>query len=151
MPNVAATHQAAITAICGGDHADQTHISAATSVMQAVGTVVQLQEHQFGAFTAVAGAGVAYIFMVAEALADAAVAHGLRRDVAIKVAAETIVGAGACLKEGEHPALLRNRVESPGGVTIAGTGSLERDGLRGLFLDAVEMAVERNEEMELDE
>lgn len=151
LPNIAATHQASTTAICGADHTTQADVSAAKSVMQAVGTVVQLPEHQFGAFTAVSGAGVAYVFMVAEALADAAVAHGLGRKVAMEVAAETIFGAGSCLKGGEHAAVLRNSVESPGGVTIAGTGSLERGGLRGLFLDAVEAAVERNQEFELGE
>lgn len=147
MPNTPAKYNAAITAICRGAHASEYHVMAAKSVMQAVGAVVELPEHQIPAFTAIAGAGVAYVFLFAEALADAAVAKGLPRKTAMEVVAQTVKGAGCCLEGGTHPAILRNEVESPGGITIAGTGALEKGGLRGSVWQAVEEVVKRDGEI----
>lgn len=148
MPNTPAKYKAAITAICPGAHASESHIMAAKSVMLAVGAVVELPEYQIPAFTAIAGAGVAYVFLFAEAMADAAVSKGLPRKTAMEVVAQTVKGAGYCLEGGVHPAILRNEVESPGGITIAGTGALEKGGLRGSVWQAVEEVVKKDAEID---
>lgn len=148
MPNLPARERAAVTALCAGAGTDERHLHDAASVLACVGDVELIPEHLFPAFTAVAGSGVAYVFMAAEALADAAVAHGLGRDVANRVAAATVRGAGESLRKGEHPAVLRNKVESPGGVTVRATAELERSGFRASLLGAVDCAVRKVVEME---
>lgn len=151
MPNLGATSQASITALCAGEHATSDHVDMAKNVLTAVGQVVELDENLFGAFTAVGGAGIAYVFMMAEAMADAGVRHGLSRKDALKIAAQTVKGAGECLtSEDVHPAILRNRVESPGGVTIAGSYRLEQKGFRGIVEKAITEAFKKNEKMEGD-
>lgn len=144
MPNVGAARRASCTALA----ADPAAAEHAEAVMSSVGTVVHLPERLFAPATALAGSGVAYVFMMAEALADAGVAHGLPRQEAMRMAAAVVHGAGELLLDGKHAAVLRNDVESPGGTTIAATAALERAGLRAAISDAVDAAVERNNEME---
>ena len=86
--------------------------------------------------------------MFAEALIDAGVKVGLPRDVASKLVVETIIGSALMLKEtGEHPAVLRAMVTSPGGTTIAALKALEAGGLRGAAFKAIEEAVKRADEL----
>ena len=152
MPSTSAAQNASVTALCPGSRATETHLHEAESVLAAVGDVVVLPEYHFATATAIAGAGPAYLFMMAEAMADAGVRSGLNRDIALRLAAGTVLGAGKTLvdawKHDVHPAVLRNRVESPGGVTIAGTTELERQGFRADVIDAVWTAFERAREME---
>ena len=83
-----------------------------------------------------------------EAMADAACALGIKRDDAIKIAAATVMGSGKlCLESGEHPAVLKDRVCSPGGTTIAGVKALEENGLRNAVIKAVDAAAERTKQM----
>ena len=147
MPNLPAAYRSASTALTAGKAALPHHIMHATNTLAAVGSVHNIPQRLFAPATAVAGCGVAYVFMMAEALADAGVKNGLTRDKAIAMAAETIKGAGDVLMSGEHPAVLRNRVESPGGVTVAATAALDHAGFRGCVADAVDKAVERVREM----
>lgn len=147
MPNVAAGAGAGVTGVCAGAGARGRDVEAAEAVLRAVGEVVRVPERLFAAVSAVSGAGVAYVFLVAEALADAGVKQGLGREVAERLAAGAVFGAGKVLLGGEHPAVLRNSVESPGGVTICGTAELERQGVRAAFIDAVEQAVKKAQSM----
>ncbi|MBI3075813.1 MAG: pyrroline-5-carboxylate reductase, partial [Deltaproteobacteria bacterium] len=90
----------------------------------------------------------AYVYAVIEALADGGVNMGLPRDVALTLTAQTVLGAAkAVLETREHPAVLRDRVTSPGGTTIAGLYAMERAGLRGALMAAVEAATRRSKEL----
>ncbi|OQR69467.1 pyrroline-5-carboxylate reductase 1 [Tropilaelaps mercedesae] len=105
-------------------------------------------EQLLDATTAVAGSGPAFVLLVVEALADAAVRSGFTRDLALKLAVQTVVGAAAlCRHTGQHPALLRDSVTSPGGTTAEGLFALEKAAVKGAFLDAVQKALERNNQL----
>lgn len=151
MPNIPSAIGAGCTSICQDEHTPENAIVATESVLRCVGSVERVTEDLFPATTALAGSGVAYLFMAAEAMADAAVKHGLDRKTAMRMAASTVYGAGALLMQGKHPAVLRNEVESPGGVTVAATSTLEEEGFRSALGCAMDAAVERNVEMEEEE
>ena len=94
--------------------------------------------------TAVSSSGPAYVFLVMEALIDAAVHIGLRREMAEPMVIQTILGAARYAQaSGRHPAELRNQVTSPGGTTTEGLLALEEAGIRAAFVDAVEAAYEK--------
>lgn len=94
--------------------------------------------------TAVSSSGPAYIFLVLEALIDAAVHIGLRREVAEPMAIQTLLGSARYAEaSGKHPAELRNQVTSPGGTTTEGLRALETAGLRAAFIEAVEAAYDK--------
>jgi pyrroline-5-carboxylate reductase len=98
--------------------------------------------------TGLSGSGPAYIYVIIDALADAGVKAGLSRDVALRLAAGTAAGAAAMVLEtGKHPGELKDMVTSPGGTTAAGLYELEKGGLRGILIRAVEAATRRSEEL----
>ena len=100
------------------------------------------------AVTGLAGSGPAYVYTIIEALADGGVRMGLPRDVALKLSAQTLLGAARMVLESEtHPAALRDQVTSPGGTTIAGLHKLEEKGLRDALISAVKAATERAVEL----
>ncbi|KAA0893428.1 pyrroline-5-carboxylate reductase [Oryzomonas rubra] len=148
MPNTPALIQAAATAICPGRKATQQDLEIAREIFSRVGTVVTLAEKQMDAVTGLSGSGPGYVFAFIEALADAGVKNGLPRDVAAQLAVQTVVGSARMAAEtGEHPALLREKVTSPGGTTIAGLHTLENGRFRGLIMDAVDSASQRSKEL----
>lgn len=150
MPNTPALVGAGVTAICPGRHATGEHMAAAERVLWSVGSVERVPESQMDAVTAVSGSGPAYVFLVVEALVEAGVRVGLPRDLCTRLVLGTLAGSAAMLTEtGEHPAVLRERVTSPGGTTAAALHELERHGLRAAFLDAV--AANRDRARELGE
>lgn len=117
-------------------------------LLAAVGIAFALPEKQLDAVTGLSGSGPAYVYLMIEALSDGGVRMGLPRNVATALAAQTVMGAAAMVLEtGEHPAVLKDRVTSPAGTTIAGLQILERQGLRSALLDAVEAASRRSEEL----
>ena len=94
------------------------------------------------------GSGPAYVLTFIEALSDAGVKNGLPRDVATGLAAQTVFGTAKLLLETqEHPAVLRDKVTSPGGTTIAGLHALEKAGFRGTLINAVDAATARSLEL----
>jgi len=98
--------------------------------------------------TGLSGSGPAYVFAFADALVEAGVVQGLPRPVATELAVQTLYGAAALLRRsGDHPAILRERVTSPGGTTAAGLRVLDAAGLRSAVVDAVEAATERSREL----
>lgn len=152
MPNTPALVGAGVTAICAGSNAGVAHLERAEQVLSAVGTVVRVPEHQMDAVAAVSGSGPAYVFLVVEALTEAGVRAGLPRDLAVQLTAATLTGSAALLAEtGEHPAVLRERVTSPGGTTAAALHQLEAHGLRAAFLDAVLANRDRSAELAQDD
>jgi pyrroline-5-carboxylate reductase len=115
---------------------------------QAVGDTVVLEEKFMDAVTGLSGSGPGYVFAMINALADGGVKVGLPKPVALKLAAQTVYGAAKMLIEtGEHPIKLRDMVTSPGGTTITGLHSLERDRLGAALMNAVEAATQRSKEL----
>lgn len=116
---------------------------------EAVGSVVVLtDEDDFDALTAISGSGPAYIFQAIEALADGGVKMGLKREVAIELAIQTVRGAGALAAKSDlHTAELKDQVASPGGTTIAALTTLDKHGFRAALIAAVEAAATRSREM----
>jgi pyrroline-5-carboxylate reductase len=114
-------------------------------LFSSVGLVETIPEGYMDSVTAVSGSGPAFVFLVAEALTDAAVDVGLPRDLARRLVDQTLIGASLMLQQSdEHPAVLRERVTSPGGTTIAGLRALESGGLRAAFFDAIREAYQRS-------
>lgn len=116
--------------------------------LSTVGYACELPERLLDAVTGLSGSGPAYGYLMIEALADGGVRVGLPRDVALRLAAQTLLGAARMVLEtGEHPGALKDAVASPGGTTIAGLHTLERGGLRGVLMSAVEAATQRSAEL----
>jgi len=100
------------------------------------------------AVTGLSGSGPAYVYMMIEAMADGGVKAGLGRADAIKLAAQTVLGAAAMVMEtGLHPAVLKDMVTSPGGTTIAALAEMEKHGVRAAMIGAVDAAVRRADEL----
>jgi pyrroline-5-carboxylate reductase len=98
--------------------------------------------------TGLSGSGPAYVYTIIEALADGGVRMGLTRDIALRLAAQTVLGAARMvLDSGEHPAVLKDQITSPGGTTIAALHKLEEKGLRDALISAVQAATERAAEL----
>lgn len=115
------------------------------SVLHVLGQELYVTDEKYvDMATAVSSSGPAYVFLVIEALIDAAVHIGLRRDMAVPMVIQTVLGAARYAQEtGKHPAELRNQVTSPGGTTTEGLLALEEAGVRAAFTDAVEAAYEK--------
>lgn len=148
MPNTPALVREGVTGIAPGNHAGSSQLDTAREVLGAVGSVRIMEESLMDAVTAVSGTGPAYVFLLAEALTEAAMREGLPRDVAESFVHQTIKGAGHLLTEtGKSPARLRHEVTSPGGTTAAAMHVLEEKGFRAVVEDAVRAAAIRAREL----
>lgn len=148
MPNTPALVRRGATALAAGPHAGPEHLAAAREIFGAVGTVCEVKEELLDAVTAMASSGVAYVMLFIESLADAGVAQGLDRATALELAMQTVAGSAELLAgSGEHPALLRDKVTSPGGTTAAGLSVLDRAGFKGIIEEAVARATARGKEL----
>ena len=148
MPQILARLGAAASAVCRGRHADADQARMVCDLFDQVGTTVLVEEAQMDAVTGLSGSGPAYVYTIIEALSDGGVRVGLPRDVALKLAAQTVMGAARMVLESDqHPAVLRDQVTSPGGTTIAGLHALEAKGLRDALISAVQAATERSVEL----
>jgi pyrroline-5-carboxylate reductase len=148
MPNTAALVLEAATAVARGARATQADAELARSVFGCVGRTVEVPETLMDAVTGLSGSGPAFVLLAIEAMADGAVSVGMSRALALELAAQTVVGtARMLLQTGEHPAVLKDRVTSPGGTTIAGLMELEAAGVRHAFAQAVVTAAQRAAEL----
>jgi pyrroline-5-carboxylate reductase len=148
MPNTPCLVGASASAYCLGGSATESDGTMVEQLLSAVGVAVALPEPLLDAVTGLSGSGPAFICLVIEALADGGVKAGLPRETALKLAAQTVMGtARMVLETGQHPAVLKDAVASPGGTTIAGLHELERGGLRGCLMSAVEAAARRSREL----
>lgn len=118
------------------------------NLLKSVGIAYCVDEKLLDAVTGLSGSGPAFVYVMIEALSDGGVRMGLPRDIATKLAAQTVFGAAQMvLHTGEHPAVLKDRVASPGGTTIAGLHVLEDEAVRGALISAVEAATRRAVEL----
>lgn len=151
MPNTPCLVGEGAIAISRGYYASADDTTPVIQLFQAVGEVMVLPEEQLDVVTGLSGSGPAYVCMVIEAMADGAVAAGLPRDIAIRLASQTVAGSGQWVKQGfhagQHPAALRDQVTSPGGTTARGLAALEDRGVRAAFSQAVQAAAARAKEL----
>lgn len=148
MPNTPALVGEAASALCSGSGAGRADMERALAVFNAVGRAVEVPETLMDAVTGLSGSGPAYMFIMLEALADAGVRMGLPREVASVLGAQTMLGAARMvLESGRHPGQLKDMVTTPGGTTIEGLYSLERDGVRGALMRAVEVSAAKSREI----
>lgn len=148
MPNTPAIVARGATAIAKGANATDADIQFVGSMLRATGLVVVVDESQIDAVIAVSGSGPAYFFAVVEALTEAGVAQGLDRVLATQLAAQTFVGAAHLLElSGETPKVLRERVSSPGGTTLAALAAMNDAGLQGVISAGAAAAARRSKEM----
>ena len=149
MPNTAAFVGQAMSVWTASPSVSQEQLEAVAGLLRAVGRELRVSDEKYlDMATAVNGSGSGFIFLFLEALIDAAVHIGLRRDIASELAVQTLVGSATLAREmNKHPAELRNMVTSPGGTTAAGLQVLEDAGFRGAIIDAIEAAFERSKEL----
>jgi pyrroline-5-carboxylate reductase len=138
MPNTPALVGAAACGFALGAAAKAQDAKLVQKLLSSVGDAHQVKESLLDAVTGLSGSGPAYAFLMIEAMSDGGVAAGLPRDVATRLAAQTLLGsARMVLETGLHPGALKDMVTSPGGTTIDGLYELERNGVRGALMSAV--------------
>jgi len=147
MPNTPAQVGAGVSAVCP-INLTQDEVEFVKKLLATCGEVIICDEKTLDAIGCVSGTGPAYVMLFIEAMADAAVSLGIKRDDALKIAAGTVYGSGKlCLETGRHPAVLKDQVCSPGGTTIAGVMALEENGLRNAVIKSVIAASDKTKEM----
>jgi pyrroline-5-carboxylate reductase len=148
MPNTPAMVGASATAFALGRGCSREDGAMMADLMGAVGLAVAVEEKWMDAVTGLSGSGPAYGFLVIEALSDGAVAAGLPRDLATRLAAQTLLGAARMvLDTGLHPGALKDQVTSPGGTTIEALHVLEQAGVRGALMGAVRAAADKSKRL----
>jgi pyrroline-5-carboxylate reductase len=148
MPNTPCLVGASASGFCPNAETAATDGDLVAKLFGAVGTAIPVPENHLDAVTGLSGSGPAFVYVMIEALADGGVRAGLPRDVALKLAAQTVLGsAKMVLETGQHPGALKDAVASPGGTTIAGLHALERGGVRAALMDAVTAAANRAREL----
>ena len=148
MPNTPSLIMEGAAGIAASSSVTAEELKTVSKLMSAVGCVESVPEKLMDAVTGLSGSGPAYVFTFIEALIDGGVLNGLPRDVARQLAIQTVIGSAKLVQEsGEHPAVLRDRVTSPGGTTIEALKMLEVNDFRGTVIQAVEAATRRSKEL----
>ncbi|MEM6444940.1 MAG: pyrroline-5-carboxylate reductase [Cyanobacteria bacterium P01_D01_bin.123] len=148
MPNTPALVGAGMSVLSLGTHVSVDLAADIESLFAGVGRVLTVPETLMDAVTAVSGSGPGFLAVILEALIDGGVSAGLPRAIATELAFQTALGTAKLLQtESLHPAILKDRVTSPGGTTIAGIAALERGGVRAALIDAVRAATERSRQL----
>jgi pyrroline-5-carboxylate reductase len=144
MPNTPALVGASASGFACGKAATRSDAALTQRLLSAVGVAVEVKESLLDAVTGLSGSGPAYVYQFIEAMSDGGVAAGLPRDLATKLAAQTVLGAARMVIEtGEHPGALKDAVTSPGGTTIEGIHELEKGKFRGTVINAVRAAADK--------
>lgn len=148
MPNTPAQVGSGVSAVCPmGLNEDETNF--VQKLFETCGIVILCDEKTLDAIGCVSGTGPAYVMLFIEAMSDAAVALGIKRADALKIAAATVAGSGKlCLDTGVHPAVLKDQVTSPAGTTIEGVMALEEYGLRNAVIKSVLAADAKTKKMQ---
>jgi len=148
MPNTPAVIGKGAAALAAGRAATESHLALAETILAPTGLVVRVAEKHLDAVTAISGSGPAYAFYLIDAMAEAGVLLGLTRELATRLATATVEGAAALVADtGEHPVVLRERVSSPGGTTVAAVAELDAHGVRAGVVAAARAAAERSRQL----
>ena len=145
MPNIPVVVDEGATAVASNGAGTPEQRRLVESILSAVGYVTFVEEEMMHAVTALSGSGPAYIYMVIEALIEGGLKMGLSRTIATRLTEQTVLGAAKLVREtGLHPAILKDQVITPGGVTIAAIHELEKHGLRSMLISAIETATAKS-------
>ena len=148
MPNTPAMVGEGMTAVCPNEHLTEDEIAYVKSLLESFSRAEIVPERLMDVVTAVSGSSPAYVFMLIEAMADAAVSGGMPRKQAYQFAAQAVLGsAKMVLDTGKHPGELKDMVCSPAGTTIDAVKVLENEGMRSAVINAVCACVEKSREM----
>ena len=148
MPNTPSRVHEGMAGVAAGRHAGESHLQLAREVLEHVGRVVTVPEHHLDAVTAISGSGPAYFALLAEAMIEGGILLGLSREISTDLVVQTMLGSAKLLRdEHMHPVELREMVTSPGGTTIRAIRVLEQSGVRAAFLNAIQAAMERSQEL----
>ncbi len=145
MPNINAKVKMSVSAICGGEYADEKDIKIADGIFSTVGKVYHIEESMFPAFSALGGASGAFVLLYIDALAEAGVRAGFPRPMAEDIATATVVGSGMLsMNSDEHPIALMNKVCSPGGTTIEGVVKLKELGFETAVQQGLQAIIDKD-------
>ncbi len=145
MPNIPVVVDEGATAVASNGAGTPQQRRLVESILGAVGYVTFVEEEMMHAVTALSGSGPAYIYMVIEALIEGGLKMGLSRTIATRLTEQTVLGAAKLVREtGLHPAILKDQVITPGGVTISAIHELEKHGLRSMLISAIETATAKS-------
>jgi pyrroline-5-carboxylate reductase len=148
MPNTPCLIGRGACGVSRGTYATEQDEQLVSDLLRTVGLVENVPEKLLDAVTGLSGSGPAYVFQMIEALSDGGVKVGLPRDMAMRLAAQTLAGAAdMVLQTGDHPAVLKDAVTSPGGTTIAGLHEMELGGVRAALMNAVEASTAKSIEL----
>lgn len=148
MPNTPALVGKAVTGLASGTAATPADIAVVRRLFETVGSVVEVPESKIDALSTISGSGPAYVFLLIEALTEAALGKGFSEAEARLMAEQTFIGATALLEaSGDDPAELRRRVTSPKGTTERAIGVLQAAHLDGVFAEATDAALARAREL----
>ena len=148
MPNINAKVAAACSAYCTSDKVADEEKKEIEKIFGAVGEIMELPESSFPLFGVLAGCSPAFVYMFIDALARAGVKNGMKKDIALKIAAQSVMGSAKMILESDtHPFELIDQVCSPGGTTIEGVTSLQADGFEAAIHNAVDKAVEKDNKL----
>ena len=148
MPNTPALVGEGCAGLCANANVSETEMALVKAIFDSCGTSYQMPEHLIDVVGAVAGSAPAFVFMFMEAMADAAVAGGMPRDIAYKMASQTVLGSGKLMLEtGKHPGELKDMVCSPGGTTICGVKVLEEQGMRSAIMNAIDSCIQKSKKI----
>lgn len=148
MPNTPAMVRAGMTAACANALVTKEELEKVLTILRSFGEVEVVSEHLIDAVVSASGSSPAYVFMMIEAMADAAVADGMPRPQAYKFAAQAVMGsAKMVLETGRHPGELKDMVCSPAGTTIEAVQVLEERGFRSAIIEAMRVCAEKSRNM----
>ena len=148
MPNINATVCAAVSAYCGNERITAEDKEFVEGFCDSFGKGIEIEEKLFSIYTAIGGCSPAFAYMFIDSLARGAVKNGMTKDAALKVAAQAVLGsARMILESNEHPWKLVDAVCSPGGTTIEGVASLQKDGFEASVIKAVEASYNKDKSL----
>ncbi|UMZ74079.1 pyrroline-5-carboxylate reductase [Natranaerofaba carboxydovora] len=151
MPNTPCLVNAGMIALSKNNYVSDKESDFIKKLLEPTGELIEVDEKDMDAVTALSGSGPAYIFMIIQAMSNAGVKLGLTQEQSLKLATQTTYGAAKLVSStGEHPEILKDKVSSPGGTTIYALHELEDEGLRGIIMNAVEACYNRSIELKDD-
>lgn len=144
MPNTPIELGQGFTAYAFGSDVSEDRCKAFTQLLEGTGQAIEIPESHFDIVSAIAGSGPAFIYLLIEAMTDAGIYHGLKGADAQAMVLQTLIGAAQMVRDkAVHPAILKSQVTSPGGTTVAGLASLEKNAFRSAILEAITATVEK--------